>query len=92
MPPNRPATVESPLEALERRRSRPSGDSDWASVPTRVREVRGTAVSRPLSHDGVLDATTSPVTADAWVRRTGQVDCHVVARTYRHLSALVRTS
>jgi len=53
----------------------------WASVPTRVREVRGTAVSRPLSHDGVLDATTSPVTADAWVRRTGQVDCHVVART-----------
>ena len=40
----------------------------------------------------MLDATTSPVTADALARRTGQVDCHVLAHTYQHLSALVSTS
>ena len=40
----------------------------------------------------MLDATTSPVTADALARRTGEVDCHVLAHTYQHLSALVSTS
>lgn len=40
----------------------------------------------------MLDATTSPVTADALARRTGQVDCHVLAHTYQHLSPLVSTS
>ena len=40
----------------------------------------------------MLNATTSPVTADALARRTGQVDCHVLAHTYQHLSALVSTS
>jgi hypothetical protein len=42
--------------------------------------------------DRVLEATTSPVTADALARRTGQVDYHVLAHTYQHLSALVSTS
>lgn len=42
--------------------------------------------------DRVLDATTSPVTADALARRAGQVECHVLAHTYQHLSALVSTS
>lgn len=42
--------------------------------------------------DWVLNATTSPVTADALARRTGQVNCHVLAHTYQHLSTLVSTS
>lgn len=42
--------------------------------------------------DRVLDATTSPVTTDALAPRTGQVDCHLLAHSYHHLSALVSTS
>jgi hypothetical protein len=42
--------------------------------------------------DWVLNATTSPVTADALARRMGQVDCYVLAHTYQHLSTLVSTS
>jgi hypothetical protein len=40
----------------------------------------------------VLDATTSPVTADALARGTGRMECHVLAYAYQHLSSLVSTS
>jgi hypothetical protein len=97
--PLRPATVDELRWYFERRR-------DAATDPTILddpRYQRGCAMFgaprfRVLYRtwrrhgNGVLDATTSPVTADALARRTGQVDCHVLPHTYQHLSPLVSTS
>jgi hypothetical protein len=46
-----------------------------------------------LEHgDPVLDATLSPVLADALSRRTGQLECHVLPHRYLHLLPLVGTA
>ena len=42
--------------------------------------------------DAVLDATLSPVLADAIDRGTGRLDCQVLAHRYLHLLPLVGTS
>ena len=41
---------------------------------------------------GVIDATSSPVLADAISRGTGRFEAHLLARPYLHLSPLVATS
>ena len=94
-----PATVDELRWYFEQRR-------DAAADPAIVADLRFQRASAmfgaPRFHvlyrmwrrygNRMLDATTSPVTADALARRTGQVDCHVLAHTYQHLSALVSTS
>jgi hypothetical protein len=42
--------------------------------------------------DGVLDATASPVLANAIARHTGQLDTRVLTHRYLHLSSLVGTA
>jgi hypothetical protein len=42
--------------------------------------------------DAVVDATVSPVLADAIARRTGQLECHVLPHRYLHLAPLVGTA
>jgi hypothetical protein len=42
--------------------------------------------------DSALQATLSPVLADALARRSGQLECHVLPHPYQHLAALVGTA
>ena len=42
--------------------------------------------------DGVIEATVSPVLADAFARRSARVECHVFRHNYRHLEELVGTA
>jgi hypothetical protein len=42
--------------------------------------------------EGVLGGAMSPILADAIARRTGQVECHVLAHRYLHLFPLVGTA
>lgn len=97
--PLRPATVDELRWYFERRRDA-STDASILDDPRyqRACAMFGAPRFRVLYRtwrrhgDSVLNATTSPVTADALARRTGQVDCHVLGHTYQHLSSLVSTS
>lgn len=42
--------------------------------------------------DAIVNATVSPMLADAMARRTGQLECHVLAHRYLHLFPLVATA
>src|SRR4029077_11865824 len=41
--------------------------------------------------DAALQATLSPVLAEALARRSGQLECHVLPHPYQHLASLVGT-
>ena len=42
--------------------------------------------------DAALQATLSPVLAEALARRSGQLECHVLPHPYQHLAPLVGTA
>ena len=97
--PLRPATVDELRWYFEQRRDRASqlgtaADSRYVRACAMFGAPRFRALYRTWRRyeAWVLDATTSPVTADALARGTGRVECHVLAYTYQHLSSLVSTS
>lgn len=97
--PLRPATVEELHWYFERRRDGVaahvlSADARYQRACAMFGAPRFRALYRTWRRyePWVLDATTSPVTADALARGTGRIECHVLAYTYQHLSSLVSTS
>lgn len=100
--PLRPAMVDELRWFFERQREGAAGSSALAAVEAdRFAQARS-AFSGPrfralyrawlTGGRGVLDATVSPVLADAVRRGTGRIECHVLPRGYLHLSSLVGTA
>lgn len=77
-----------------RRVGSPSKDERYERASRAFRTPRFRVLYRAwVDHgDGVLDATASPVLANAIARQTGQFDCRVLAHRYLHLSPLVGTA
>ena len=97
--PLRPSTVDELRWYFEQRRNAAAdpaiaADRRFQSALTMFGAPRFRVLYRTWRRYGdfVLDATLSPVTADALARRAGEVNCHVLPHTYQHLSSLASTS
>lgn len=100
--PLRPAIVDELRWFFERQRTWPEAVPETsARDATRYEQARLAfnaprfrSLYRAWLREGsrVLDATVSPVLADAIHRGTGRFECHVLPRAYLHLSPLVSTA
>ncbi len=99
--PLRPSIVEELRWFFERQRTWSESVSEPASDAARYQQARLAfnaprfrALYRAWLREGsrALDATVSPVLADAIHRGTGRIECHVLPRAYLHLSPLVSTA
>jgi hypothetical protein len=77
-----------------RRQGRPHGDERFDQAERAFNAPRFRALYRAWLARGepVLDATLSPTLADKIERGTGQLECHVLAHQYLHLTPLVGTA
>jgi hypothetical protein len=93
--PLRPSLVEDLRWYFRARRSPPKGADERFDQATRAFGApRFQALYRAWLERGepVLDATLSTTLADAIVRETGRLDCHVLPHRYVHLFPLVGTA
>lgn len=100
--PLRPSIVEELRWFFERQPTWPEGGPEPSAHEAARYEQARLAFSAPRFRalyrawrregSSVLDATVSPVLADALQRGTGRIECHVLPRGYLHLSPLVSTA
>ena len=96
--PLRPSTAEELRWFFEHQEAPPDPLGPDAERFARARQAftspRYRVLYRAWLREGrkVLDATVSPVLADAVKRGTAQVECHVLTHPYLHLSSLVGTA
>lgn len=93
--PLRPSVVADLRWYFEARRAGPKGSNERFDQAARAFGApRFQAMYRAWTERGdrVLDAALSPTLADAIARKTGSLDCYVLAHRYLHLALLVGTA